>query len=71
MPISKDLLEAYSRGEITRRDIEARVDKAVNFGQLLMQLHEHNLPWPRFPSDRQSVGVQLIKRLAERAPHVG
>jgi hypothetical protein len=43
MPASEDLREAYSRGEITRRDIEARADEPVSFGQLLMQLHEHNL----------------------------
>jgi hypothetical protein len=71
MPISKESLEAYSQGQITRRDIEARVGEPVSFGQLLMQLHEHNLPLPRFPADRQSLGVQLIKRLAERAARVG
>ncbi len=69
--ISIGLLEAFSRGEITRKEIEERTGEAVSFGELLGRLHEHRLPLPRFPSDRQSPGVQLIKRLAERAPRAG
>jgi len=64
--IDRGLLEAYSRGEITRREIEERTGEIVGFGALLMQLHAHRLPLPRIPSDPQSPGVQLIKRLAER-----
>lgn len=66
--IPKDLVEAYSRAEISRRDIADRLDRHVGFGELLGSLHELGLPLPRFPSDRNSPGVQLIKRLAERAP---
>ena len=68
--IEKARLEAYSRGEMTRREIEDQTGEAVSFGELLMQLHEHHLPLPRIPSDPQSPGVQLIKRLAERAQRV-
>jgi hypothetical protein len=64
-------LEAYSRGEISRTEIERRLDRAVSFGDLLMALHAHHLPLPRYPSDPDSPGVQLIKRLAERAPRAG
>jgi hypothetical protein len=67
MPISRDLLETYSRGEITRREIAEQTGEALSFGTLLSQLHEHGLPLPRFPSDPQSPGVQLIQRLTERA----
>ena len=69
--IDLELLTAYSRGEITRRDIEARVGEAVGFGPLLMQLHAHGLKLPRFPSDRSSPGFQLLRRLAERARDAG
>jgi hypothetical protein len=65
--IDKALLKAYSRGEITRREIEEQSGQIVSFGALLMLLHEHHLPLPRIPSDPQSPGVQLIKHLAERA----
>jgi hypothetical protein len=69
MPIAveRSLLEAYSRGEITRREIEERTDQKISFGTLLGLLHEHGLPLPRVPSDPQSPGVQLLKQLAERA----
>ncbi len=66
-----DILKAYSRGEIDRQDVGDRLGEPLGFGDLLMKLHEHHLPLPRFPSDRNSPGVQLIKRLAMRAPHAG
>ena len=62
------LLQAYSRGEITRREIMERTGQPLSFGTLLMPLHEHKLPLPRIPSDRQSSGVQLIRQLVETAP---
>jgi hypothetical protein len=67
MKIDRSLLEAYSRGEISRRDISNRMDVEVRFGDLLAALHAEKLPLPRYPSDPNSPGVQLIKRLAERA----
>jgi len=69
--IEISLLEAFSRGEITRKEIEEQTGEAVGFGELLGQLHAHRLPLPRFPTDPQSPGVQLIKRLAERALRAG
>jgi hypothetical protein len=65
-----DILKAYSRGEIDRQDVGDRLGEPLGFGDLLMKLHEHHLPLPRFPSDRNSPGVQLIKRLAMRAPRI-
>jgi hypothetical protein len=60
------LLEAFSRGEITRKDIEDQTGDYLSFGMLLAQLHRHHLPLPRVRSDPQSPGVQLIRRLTER-----
>jgi len=65
--IEISLLEAFSRGEITRKEIEEQTGEAVSFSELLGQLHAHRLPLPRIPTDPQSPGVQLVKRLAERA----
>jgi len=70
-PIPKDLLEAYSRGEITRREIEDRTSEVIGFGALLMALHGHHLPLPRVPVDPNSPGVQLIRQLVERAQRAG
>ena len=69
--ISPTLLNAYSRGEVTRREIEERTGQEISFGALLAQLHAHNLPLPRIPSDPRSPGVQLVRRLAERNRRVG
>ena len=69
--IDRSLLEAFSRGEISRREISSRMQSEISFGDLLGALHAHNLPLPRFPTDPDSLGVKLIKRLAERAPRGG
>jgi hypothetical protein len=68
--IPKYLYEACSRGEITRREIEDRTGKVLGFGVLLIGLWEHHLPLPRMPVDLNSRGVQLIRRLVERARRV-
>jgi hypothetical protein len=68
--IDRSLLEAYSRAEISRRDISDRTGVEVKFGDLLAALHAEGLPLPRFPTHPDSPGVKLIKRLAERAPRV-
>ena len=61
------LLQSYSRGEITRREIENRTGQDLGFGALLGLLHEHGLPLPRIRSEPESPGVQLIAELARRA----
>nr|WP_294516797.1 hypothetical protein [uncultured Rhodopila sp.] len=65
------IIGAYSRGEITRQEVGNRLGQPMGFGELLMKLHEHHLPLPRFPSERNSEGVQLIKRLAMQAASGG
>ncbi|MBV9735455.1 MAG: hypothetical protein JO209_06055 [Acidisphaera sp.] len=69
--IGRALLESYSRGEVTRREIGERIGEPVGFGALLMQLHEQRLPLPRVPSDPQSPGVQLVKWLVQKANRAG
>jgi len=66
------LLQAYSQGEITRREIADKHGSYVSFGALLGQLRAHRLRLPRVPSDPNNPGVQLVRKLAERAgPRVG
>ena len=59
------LLQTYSRGEITRREIESRTGQDLGFGTLLGLLHQHGLPLPRIKSDPESPGVALIAELAK------
>jgi hypothetical protein len=56
---------------MTRHEIQDRMNEAVSFGNLLAQLHAHNLPLPRLPSDPNAPGTRLIRRLAERGHRVG
>lgn len=67
VPIERALLESYSRGEITRRELEEHSGEEVSFGRLLGLLHQHGLPLPRIRSDPNSPGILLIAELAERA----
>ncbi len=70
--IEISLLESYSRGEITRREVSERAGEEVSFGTLLGQLHEHGLPLPRLQGDPHWPGAQLVRQLAERAgPRAG
>jgi hypothetical protein len=65
--IDRGLLEAFSRGEVTRRELSERSGVIVGFGDVLAQLHEHHLPLPRIGADMDMRGVQLIRQLTERA----
>lgn len=65
--IPQELTEAYSKGDLSRRDIGERVGRPVGFGELLALLHERRLPLPRYPSDPHSPGVPMIERLSARA----
>ncbi|MDE2007203.1 MAG: hypothetical protein KGI51_11595 [Rhodospirillales bacterium] len=67
-PIPLDFLQAYSRGEITRREIAQRTSTEVGFGALLAALHAHDLKLPRRHGDPNSPGIRLIAQLAARAP---
>lgn len=71
LTIPEDLLEAYSRGRITRGEIADRLGEAVRFGELLDALHRQGLPLPRIPADPASPGVSLIRDLAMRGARAG
>jgi hypothetical protein len=64
-------LEAYSRAEISRAEVERRLNQEISFGDLLRRLRENRLPLPRYPSDPNSPGVQLIRTLASREHRAG
>jgi len=69
--ISLALLEAYSRGEISRREISDQLNTEVKFGDLFSALLDAGLPLPRFPAHPGSPGVEIIRRLAARGRHAG
>jgi ABC-type uncharacterized transport system permease subunit len=64
-------LEAYSRAEISRAELERRLKQEISFGDLLKKLWANRLPLPRYASDPNSAGVQLIRALASREQRAG
>lgn len=65
----RELFEQYSQGKLTRFDLEKKLGREAGFGDVLLKLYEYELPLPRPQVDRNSPGVQLVKRLAQRAAH--
>jgi hypothetical protein len=61
------VLEALSRGEISRTDAGRRLGEELSFGDMLARLREYGLRLPRFKSDPDSPGVRLIRDLASRS----
>lgn len=67
--IPTTLLEAFSSGRITRKDIEEETGQHVRFGQLLAQLHAQGLPLPRFLANPEK--AKIVADLFTGGPHVG
>lgn len=65
MTIPREMLEAYSRAEMTRKEIENTLDEPVGFGVLLRHLREAGLPLPNIPSDPEK--VRIVRELMEQA----
>lgn len=65
--IPPDLLRAYSKGQLTRRELAERIGEPLTFGQVLQELQETGLPLPRIPSDPRSAGVQVVRELTIQA----
>lgn len=62
-----ELLAAYSRADLTRREIAERMGEPVGFGRLLGELHRAGLPLPRIASDPEAPGVQIVRDVTARA----
>lgn len=62
----RQVVEAYSHGDISRAELGRRVGQEVDFTDALLMLRRYHLPLPHRPSDPQSPGVELIRQLASR-----
>ncbi|MBF0344302.1 MAG: hypothetical protein HQL06_08735 [Nitrospirae bacterium] len=62
----KQIIEAYSKGILSRREIERSLGYEVDFATVLQMLRRYHLPLPHHHDNQQSVGIQLISQLASR-----
>jgi hypothetical protein len=62
-------LERYSAGEISRIELGNQLGEPISYGDMLMRLHEANLPLPRYGKPLNPEGIELLRealRVAKR-----
>jgi hypothetical protein len=62
----KTPLERFSAGEISRIELGKLLGEPISFGDMLMMLHEHKLPLPRYGRPFNPEGIELIRQLSLR-----
>jgi hypothetical protein len=69
--IDRPLIEAYSRGELDRQEIAARVGRSVSLAELILALRTAHLPMPRHPLSLTPEDQDWLSRwLAQSPDHV-
>lgn len=64
--MQKSPLERFSAGEISRNELGKLLGAPISFGDVLMQLHEHHLPLPRYGKTFNPEGVALLRSWIDR-----
>ncbi len=59
-------LTRFSAGEISRVEMGRLIGRDVAFGDMLMMLHEAQLPLPRYGKPYNPDGIALLRHWAER-----
>jgi hypothetical protein len=57
-------LERFSAGEISRIDLGKLLGSPISFGDMLMMLHENNLPLPQYGRPFNPRGIKMVRDLA-------
>lgn len=70
-PIDQHLIEAYSRGELDRHAIAARLGRPVSVADLILALRAAHLPLPRYPSSLTAEDQAWLTRWLSQAPEHG
>jgi hypothetical protein len=66
--IDGPLIEAYSRGELDRPEISARIGRTVSTADLILALRAADLPLPRFPSALTPEDRDWLRRWLSQGP---
>ncbi len=69
--IDRPLIEAYSRGDLDRQEIAARLGHAVSVADLILALRAAHLPMPRYPSSLTEEDRDWLHRWLSQAPDSG
>jgi len=69
--IERPLIEAYSRGELDRQEISARLGLSVSVADLILALRAAHLPMPRYPSSLIPDDRDWLLRWLSQAPNRG
>lgn len=69
--IDHPLIEAYSRGELDRQEIAARLGRAVSVADLILALRVAHLPMPRYPSSLTPEDQDWLRRWLSQPPDRG
>jgi hypothetical protein len=62
-------LQRFSAGEITRRELGHLLGEPISFGDMLMKLHENNLPLPQYGKPYNAEAIEIVRQLAVRKSH--
>jgi hypothetical protein len=63
----KSPLERFSAGEISRRELGNLIGQPLSFGEMLMKLHEHSLPLPRYGRPFNPEGIEALRKALRQA----
>ena len=69
--IDTPLIEAYSRGELDRHEMAARLGRNVSVAALILALRPAHLPMPRYPSSLTPEDQDWLLRWLSQQPDRG
>ncbi|HEY1934788.1 MAG TPA: hypothetical protein VGG99_22510 [Acetobacteraceae bacterium] len=71
LTIDRPLIEAYSRGDLDRQEIAARLGHPVSVADLILALRAAHLPMPRYPSSLTPEDQDWLRRWLSPPPDRG
>jgi len=69
--IDRPMIEAYSRGELDRQEIAARLGHPVSVADLILALRAAHLPMPRYPTALTPDDEDWLRRWLSQSPDHG